>query len=264
MIQRWGTSGWWHSAKILLIATVIAAVLAFVGAICGSRYYWGYFLSPPDFDARVRDAKEVTTFTFFMKDADVKDAFHDLQDWSTEDIQAAATQPAEEISSHSVSFTRAGVHLARSGVLKRSPTTLPAAEAAKVFQLVRDTGKLEVEGLAGSMMEFTNRAGERMLFVAAAGEPGIGGAVSNDHYPFYEFLFDRTDGEAKLLSFRKFYYDIAGIEGFEWPQMFLFFGMILFVAIDVPVAIYLLVRRWIERRRLHLRGFPLEVTARED
>ncbi|NJL78204.1 MAG: hypothetical protein HC917_04030 [Richelia sp. SM2_1_7] len=48
-----------------------------------------------------------------------------------------------------------------------------------------------------------------VLFIAANG-----GQISNDHYPYYEFLFELPKGEtsAQLIANNRFFYEISGVE----------------------------------------------------
>lgn len=47
-----------------------------------------------------------------------------------------------------------------------------------------------------------------------------GREVSNDHYPYYEFLFSGTTGQNRLLKEQRIYTDVAGIEGIEFATIF--------------------------------------------
>lgn len=61
----------------------------------------------------------------------------------------------------------------------------------------------------------------------------------------YELLFREAGGHLELLSSERWFVDIAGIEGLEWPFLFAFFlplscgffGLVLLIAV------------WIDRRR---------------
>ena len=91
-----------------------------------------------------------------------------------------------------------------------------------LYQVLDETGRLEAgeagypdaKELSGIVVEALGRDGRPQLFVGVRG-----GEVSNDHHPYYEFLFaiDSPGGHPKLLSSQRFYYDVAGIEGVEWP-----------------------------------------------
>ncbi len=56
-----------------------------------------------------------------------------------------------------------------------------------------------------------------------------GGAVSNDHYPNYEFLFAEKDHQYELIKKQRFYTDVAGIEGLEYANIAPFFSLLLTV-----------------------------------
>jgi hypothetical protein len=78
------------------------------------------------------------------------------------------------------------------------------------------------------------------LWVGAAG-------VSNDHHPYYEFLFttDSPGAPPKLLSSQRFYYDVAGMEGVEWPVLLPVFALYSLIP-TIPLQGFLL---WRARRR---------------
>jgi hypothetical protein len=245
---------------VLSTSVGVAVALAFVAAAGTSRLYWGYWLSPPGIDPRVLGAQSVTSLTYFMKNPDVADEFYDLQGWTDEDVRAASTQPVPRANSDGVSTAAAALELARRGVLRDGPTTLPATRMTQVFQAMRDSGKLEVEGLSGHVLEFAGGGSEPLLFVAAEGDPGLGGSVSNDHFPYYEFIFTRPSvvTPPRLISFTRYYWDSAGMEGFEWPQMFLVYAPLAIGVVTGPAALYLLVRAALDRR-VTQRGFPVEL-----
>ncbi len=54
-----------------------------------------------------------------------------------------------------------------------------------------------------------------------------GSEVSNDHYPYYEFLFSGNAGQNRLLKEQRFYTDVAGIEGLEFAIFFPFISILL-------------------------------------
>jgi hypothetical protein len=74
-----------------------------------------------------------------------------------------------------------------------------------------------------------------------------GGEVSNDHHPYYEFLFttDSPGAAPKLLSSQRFYYDVAGMEGVEWPVLLPVFALYGLIP-TIPLQGFLL---WRARRR---------------
>ena len=78
--------------------------------------------------------------------------------------------------------------------------------------------------LSGILSEFTTINKLKYIFVGLSG-----GQVSNDHYPFYEFLFIENNRKLELVKKQKFYTDIAGYEGFEYANIAPIFSLLLTV-----------------------------------
>ena len=140
--------------------------------------------------------------------------------------------------------------------LPAEPSVMPAGRLEGLYQALEATGRLEdgetgyanAKRLSGIVVEALGQDGRPLLFVGVRG-----GEVSNDHYPYYEFLFttDSPGALPKLLSSQRFYYDVAGIEGAEWPvflPVFAFFSLIP----TLPLQGFLLRRTRL--RRGHDRG----------
>jgi hypothetical protein len=128
------------------------------------------------------------------------------------------------------------------------------ARVGEVYALVEKTGLLEAgepgyvdaKQLHGLVYELEGAGGEALMLVAARG-----GEVSDDHYPYYEVLFE-GDGQGgwRLASTRRFYFDVAGMEGAEFPVLgVMFSGMGLWVTIPLALVIWL-VMMMRERRKL--------------
>jgi len=67
--------------------------------------------------------------------------------------------------------------------------------------------------LRGIIVGFSGPSGENRLLLALRG-----GQVSNDHYPFYEVLIEGANPLSfHVLHSQMFYFDVAGLEGLEWP-----------------------------------------------
>lgn len=63
-----------------------------------------------------------------------------------------------------------------------------------------------------------------------------GRQMSNDHYPYYEMVFEINPATQALTFTRgqRFFYDIAGMEGAEWSSLWLFFtGFSLIIVLPV-------------------------------
>lgn len=76
--------------------------------------------------------------------------------------------------------------------------------------------------LNGIITEFLSVDNTKYIFVGLSG-----GQVSNDHYPFYEFLFLKNNNQFELIKKQRFYTDVAGIEGLEYSNIAPFFSLLL-------------------------------------
>lgn len=54
-----------------------------------------------------------------------------------------------------------------------------------------------------------------------------GNQVSNDHYPFYEFIFIEKNRNYNLIKKQKYYTDFAGIEGLKYTNISPVFSLLL-------------------------------------
>ena len=134
---------------------------------------------------------------------------------------------------------------------------MPATRIAEVLATLDQTGRLETKSIHGSILGLTGPAGEPLLFVYASAS-GPSGAVSNDHYPYHEFVFAApAAGPPQLLAFQRFYYDVAGMEGWEWPVLFRVFAVGLLILV-IPLAALPSVRSPAKRSRSRrMCGFPV-------
>lgn len=85
--------------------------------------------------------------------------------------------------------------------------------------------------LSGLVIDFYSKNKNRYCYVSLSG-----GQVKNDHYPYYEFLFQRSNNPT-LINKQMYFVDLAGMEGSEYCNLapplefFLFFvsGILILV-----------------------------------
>lgn len=83
----------------------------------------------------------------------------------------------------------------------------------------------------GIVTEFVTEDNDKYVFAGLSG-----GQISNDHYPYYEFLFAVKDNQNELIKKQRFYTDVAGIEGLEYANLAPFFSLLL-TAVGVIIEI---------------------------
>lgn len=99
-------------------------------------------------------------------------------------------------------------------------------------------------GLLGYVIDITTQEGQDYLYLAVKGRE-----VSNDHYPFYEFLFTKDLESITLQRRAKYYYDIAGAEGAEYSTLVPPISALLAVGLLVLFALHILIFRMLARNR---------------
>jgi hypothetical protein len=202
-------------------------VLPFLAAIWANNEEWGYYVARPVVDWRIVEVRQVETLTRVDTRSDrsgnsifsgvpVEEVDRFIQDGPEGDYYVLEGRALRDLKS-------------RRALPARSPV-MPAGRLRGLYKLLNETGLLEngtpgyeyAKELSGIAVEALGRDGRQLVFVGARGGP-----VSNDHYPFYEFLFttDSPGGQLKLLSSQRFYFDVAGDEGLEWPVALTFFAI---------------------------------------
>lgn len=93
----------------------------------------------------------------------------------------------------------------------------------------------ELNGIVTEFMDI-----DSTLFIFASFN---GREISNDHYPFYEFLFVNENGNYILTKYQKYYTDIAGIEGIEYVNIAPLFSLLLTIVGIIALIVILLIKR---------------------
>jgi len=275
LIGRWVTHlvGRGRPRHILrwVVLGVVAAAL--IGAITISKTYWGYCLSRPRLDGRIANAREVRTLTPVSTATDQDgDPPRFVIDPAYSIVKTGDTSPGGyyELELRVVHALQnhgklpgpcqpldlpPGSDKDAAPWFNRWQLSEPVAQMdpqaiGKLYALVASTGMI-YEGswggggeMSGIIIEATGRDGEDLLFFGLAGNQ-----AANDHFPYYELLFRlNEDRTPKLLSKKRFFFDNAGIEGFEWPSFFIGFS-VLGLLVTLPITIVVLAVRMLARRR---------------
>jgi hypothetical protein len=233
----------WH--RLLLGVPLIVMLVAALLAADLNQGMWGYWIWRPAPDRRVLRASAVITVTPVVVQKDgagipqlVPNGTYNGPGWYI------PTQPEVD---YYLLDRRVLLSLERSGLLTGPAPALAAERFDELMPLVLTSGQLGPQfagydqfapGMArGMVYELRGRSGERLLLLALQG-----GEVSNDHRAFYEFLFEAGGGPLRLLSTRRFYFDVAGFEGAEFLSFFVVFsalGLLFTVPPIVACFVYL-------------------------
>ena len=229
-----------------VILTMI--LLTFLLAISCSKFYWGYYFSrPPVFEeTNIFDKVPAVVFIQIDKDDTGK---HSLTSDSSETFSRVnnPTDPDEYYALNE----RILKDLANRNLLPAEPAkTLDGypdlvALIHKSSVLVPSAkGYDSAARMNGVAVRALDKSGSPFLFIGLRGWQ-----ESNDHYPFYEMLFrgNKDSSEFTLIRSQMFYFDVAGMEGFEWPVIWLYIavpgivlGLFIFV---IARALWRLIKR---------------------
>ncbi|MGR3279824.1 hypothetical protein ACSYAD_32735 [Acaryochloris marina NIES-2412] len=93
--------------------------------------------------------------------------------------------------------------------------------------------------LRGMIMIGKTESSQQRAFISLQGEQ-----VEDDHYPYYEGIFaiEQNGKTVQYLEGQRFFFDIAGLEGFEGlPMIILLFVPLILIFGCVPIAIIVIV-----------------------
>lgn len=93
--------------------------------------------------------------------------------------------------------------------------------------------------LQGVVLIGKTKSGQKRAFISARGDQ-----VANDHYPYYEALFaiEQNGNSVQYLDGQRFFFEVAGIEGFEGPLViFIVWGVLVLIFGCVPTAFIIIV-----------------------
>lgn len=232
-----------RARRVLLLVLAATWVAALIASPIVSKLYWGYFFARPSMDVRVADATRVLSLTKIGRAAE-SDVFV-----RTEQFDADELVRIDQATHDEAFLYRAVRRLYRAGLVTGSTPALSDEDLqsigrdvlASVDLVPGDRGYPHATRLWGVVIELHGPDTEPLLLITASG-----GEASNDHHPFYEFLFARRDHESgPLVSETRFFYDFAGVEGLEWYFLVPLFGMVgstVTLALTIVVLVLLRLR----------------------
>jgi hypothetical protein len=249
--------------QALRVGAAGTLLLPFLAAIWINHQMWGYFLSRPAVDRRIVNAHQIETISRVETGSDSRGR-RTFASGPIGDLDSLIqVNPRED--DYYVLEKRILYSLKDRQALPAEPGVMPPARLEGLYQALESTGRLEngahryvhAKELSGIVVEALEQNGRPLLFVAVRG-----GEVSNDHHPYYEFLFttDSPGAPPKLLSSQRFYYDVAGMEGVEWPVLLPVFALYSLIP-TIPLQGFLL---WRARRRRLQSDDPTRITSTQE
>jgi hypothetical protein len=234
-------------ARACLVAVCASALVGLALGSVVSRALWGYYVLRPPLPRAVREVSQLLSLTPLKSSGNGRGCtLERLDGYSvTERIAAAAADPYYAHEGRLLALLSArGLH-PESGQPKADLDLSSLYAALKAAGVVRsgDPGYDSAGCLRGVAVELVDDDSHRWLVLALHG-----GQVSNDHYPYYEIVLAPGGGGWRLSSHQMYFYDVAGIEGFEWPALHLLLAGAALVVLVFLEAAWLIVgglrRRW--------------------
>lgn len=241
LLKRRRPDSWWgHRPSLKLISSTaqLCFIVAFVTSIVFSRYYWGYYFFRPDTFSELHDAKQVKSITRIMPLLS-KEPGTPFNNFKMDPRQINVPNAAEDPLSSATPRWRAERQLLQDNKI-RGLVPLTSESVLKRLDLFIDQNRnsflphqLITDTPYGGVVEFTDDMDHTHFYLSLAG-----GQVANDHFVYYEMLFDDMSVWDMPSKWLRFYYDVAGIEGSEWwvltplgfiALFFVFFPMVLVV-----------------------------------
>jgi hypothetical protein len=236
--------------RIYMTALFIGFILTFAASGIISKNYWGYYFFRPDVLREVSQVKGVTRITQVMAERQGKSKNYRFKRvygfWhhSNHSITQGAQYDNPEIRVTSA----LGERLTLPGLSERMPP-----ELADMYPILKASGALipsesgydSLHGMLGLIAETVTHDGRKLVFMGLRGRE-----TSNDHYPYYELIFEKkgSKGKPEFIRGQWFFFDIAGFEGTEWFVMWLFFFLLASI-LCLPIALICCVARHLSHRR---------------
>ena len=208
--------------------------LALVAGIVTARSHWGYWFQRPEV------LPEVATIETVERVIAVEMAESSAPQFAA----VKEISPFDRPSSHYFLEERQLHALIEAKLLAANYTLATNREFANLYRPLVGTGMLveaepgyedQSDSLEGLIVVGSTATGEHLALVSLTS----GRQVSNDHYPYYELVFeiDPVTNELTFQQGQQFFFDIAGFEGFEWYSFWWMYGLLgLMIVLPVTTA----------------------------
>ena len=217
-----------------VVRPVVLSALA-AGAVCvalgilWSVGYWGYPFNSPSFASWLEPVTSVDGYEEF-------NTAWQGESNAPREGRRALIETARFYEAYGTDFEsgKLAFELQQKGRLPASDTGIRADIFKSVCRELDRSGVLypgspgypDAKRLYGAIAAARARDGSNLLIAALGGSE-----TSNDHYPRYQALFRMRGSKPELTEYRRYFVDIAGIEGANWWLVATALGTVL-----VPLA----------------------------
>jgi hypothetical protein len=204
--------------QISIVIALSIAAAAFV-----SHSLWGYAFMRPDIPSVARDATRVKSLIVVSNWRPENTGILQKDGNWQERLSLSKDHP------YDIPEGRALVAWQESNLLSIELNALPIETADQALNAVNS---LFPDGSDGYESNAANRSAVVALFDGGVGKDLLfvavrGGQYRNDHFAYREFVLKREESGYEILQQSSFQFDVAGIEGIEFPHLFIIFCMLI-------------------------------------
>jgi hypothetical protein len=239
--QRKAWNQFWSFINLFFRTYAVLFLFIFAFNVISNKSSWGYFVARPSLHRHVRNAETILTITpvstisteqgktFAIRSDEGKYHQKDKCLYGRRDPYYGNTDRIfmafQDRASHYPDL------YGWFEVYHDMTQKLAEQQLQILYQKIVQTGKLvqsepgypDGDEVHGNLVEFLDTHERKWIYA------GVGTAqIENDHYAFYEVIFslnaNTNEWEPEVISFQKFFYDVAGMEGVEF-NFFPFLGV---------------------------------------
>lgn len=248
----------------ILSVSVLQSVL-FTLALFFNHQYWGYIIKRPVIFPEIGQASAVNSVSYVSNESNgervmlfaMEDPYRDIRDLSSRNdlYDNLFNRPFLTLD-----YLGIAGKIWKGGLATYEDTTqkIQSNDLRLIDSLIYNSGMIVYGGdgydsngvVHGFVIELTGENDQSLVFAGLQG-----GQVSNDHYPFYEFLFQKAGDVYQLKRKHRFYTDLAGLEGMEYANLAPFLSIFILLIGALVWLIAWIIWRW--KNRLNVIGNSL-------
>ncbi len=222
----------------LIIGTVISGYL--------NNNYWGYWFKRPTVFKELKEASSIVSITDINKPFGKEDFVVEIDSNRTKELYGRKNLYYGNFDRPIMTFQdKAHIHPELYDWFEITIDSSKKINNSDLLSLTRTIlgSHLLVQPKTKSYNESTNRLKGKIIEFKTLDNKSFyhialtSGEVSNDHYPFYEFLIEKND-KIDIKNNQIFYTDVAGIEGFEYMNIIGLFEFFLLLIIGILVLLF--------------------------
>ncbi|EMO77538.1 hypothetical protein LEP1GSC127_2642 [Leptospira kirschneri str. 200801925] len=224
---------YFDTTKHKIITTVYLSIGVMI--LFWNQSHWGYYLSRPSIPNSIKEVKrlvsELSLEPNIFPACNLKSKDRDWQLTSSKRFDYDTTQDRIEYFLDDISIRLSNEDETNwRQALNKTSFRLNISKGIKIHDFIQKNYTFEQPEaeynqvcffLAVDIFEFIDFDGNKIYYVGYSTHQ-----LSNDHYAYYEFIIYENENGYQIKQSNRFFYDIAGIEGLEFPYFMLLFNII--------------------------------------